>query len=64
MHLSSGVSDTNNLLVIKMKDWENDNEVFETPISPIPISNSNKGKKILVDFQKELLPGLLLPVLL
>ena len=64
LHLSSWVSETNNLLVIKMKDWENDNKVFETPISPIPISNSNKGKKILVDFQKELLPGLLLPVLL
>ena len=37
LHLSSGVSDINNLLMIKMKDWENDNKVFETPISPIPI---------------------------
>lgn len=36
IHLSSGISDTNNnLLVIQMKEWENNEDIFETPSSPI-----------------------------
>ena len=36
IHLSSGISDiNNNLLVIQMKEWENNEDIFETPSSPI-----------------------------
>ena len=36
IHLSNGISDTNNnLLVIQMKEWENNEDIFETPSSPI-----------------------------
>ena len=44
IHLSSGVSDSNNnLLVIQMKDWGNDKDIIETPSSAV--SNTNKVRR-------------------
>ena len=45
IHLSSGVSDSNNnLLVIQMKDWGNDKDIIETPSSAVSTSNKVRRK--------------------
>lgn len=48
LHLSNGVSDSNKLLTIKMKDWENNNLAIETPSNnKIPIIYESRESKDL-----------------
>ena len=58
IHLSSGISDTNNnLLVIQMKEWENNEDIFETPSSPI---SNNKVRSKSSGLSKGAIAGIVI----
>ena len=58
IHLSSGISDiNNNLLVIQMKEWENNEDIFETPSSPI---SNNKVRSKSSGLSKGAIAGIVI----
>ena len=58
IHLSNGISDTNNnLLVIQMKEWENNKDIFETPSNPI---SNNKVRSKSSGLSKGAIAGIVI----